>query len=272
MFARWSASDSKPDMTKLSWLKLARVARLAWVVSAILAAGVLAHAQLPTPIPTPMPTPSAAGATGNAKKPLPIPDEPDDPADAPIAKLDENGKPEPFFCEFSWIKNEDANSFHWVNTGSDYPRMTPPVTKLETLSLPFSRSKGMRGPAWGTCAEVDESTEPSELNVILHIHTAKTKTVPDGDTGRCRWITSGPIFVANSRFKIRVGGWAGVEFTTQENERKRFSVHWPEVTQSDSDGSYCRGFASQMNKSALLNSGFKALKPSVQITTEENAK
>ncbi len=250
--------------------RTARGARRALTLAAILAIGMLARAETAAPGEKPAPTPAAAGSSVRALKTEPVAGNPtdDDEDDAPAAKLEGDGLPEPFLCEFSWVRKEGAKGFEWVNSGSDYPRIVPPVTKLEILSPPFTRSRSLDGPSWGACAEIDESASLAEINVVLHAHSSKARTVPDADAGRCRWVVSGPLPRGSSRFRIRVGEWSGIEFETTTGERKRFSAHWPESTRTETDGASCRELATQMKKDKAIGHGFKKLKLSDSIPKE----
>ncbi|MCM2282313.1 MAG: hypothetical protein NDI61_10770 [Bdellovibrionaceae bacterium] len=223
--------------------------------------------------PLPIATPTAAGsASAQKKRPssdAELADDEGSEPDDPVSIGSDNSSPEPFLCEFSWTQRESAVSFRWQNTGSDFPRVSPPVTKRELLSPPFTRSKSDKGPSWGSCAEIEESANPGEISVVLFAHTANGKTVPDGNSGRCRWVFGGPYYKGQARLKIRLDRWAGIEFETAGGERKRVTVHWPEKANPEPDGALCREMAEQMNQRPTeMNRSITKLKLSVTNTGE----
>lgn len=239
-------------------------ARMAWLLSALMAAGVLAQAQSSPDVTRPVPTPTAAGSS--AARPIPrtappVSAEPDDDEDAPDVSLNGDDAPEPFLCEFSWVKEKNPANSRWENTGSDFPRLAPPVTKREILSPAFSRSKTPSGPSWGTCSELEESSNLAELSVVIHAHASKGRTVPDPDSGRCRWVSATPYVYGQARLKVGLGSWSGIEFNTSDNERKRISVHWPARGEPapETDGRQCRELAEQMSNTKSREKDFRRI-------------
>ncbi len=156
--------------------------------------------------------------------------------------------PEPYLCEFGWVKREGEQKFSWISTGSEYPRIVPPLMKREFLAHPFSRAKTQSGPSWGVCAEAEPSAESSQITVVLYAHSSKGRSKPEDSQGRCLWTSDKAIVKSSQRIKLKIGNWDGIDFLTVEGERKRYSIHWPDKTDSDGTGSPCRTLASQMNK------------------------
>ncbi len=167
--------------------------------------------------------------------------------------------PEPYLCEFGWVKREGDQKFSWTATGSEYPRIVPPVMKREFLARPFSRAQSNSGPSWGVCAETETSVESNQLAVVLYAHSTKGRSKPDDSRGRCSWTCDKPIIKGSQRIKLKVGNWSGIDFQTVEGEKKRYSIHWPDRTDADGTGSPCRALASQMNKPGF-ESKFSKLK------------
>jgi len=194
----------------------------------------------------PLPTPSAAGTTPHRAKPLPAAEEVDDEDDEPVA-LDRD-LPEPLLCLFRQERTQKG-SLRWVNVGSDFPKIAPPVSKQELLSPAFSRYHNGSKTSWGTCSEVKVSKDAARLTVQLYGHVAKGRTRPDSlSLTECKWTSNPESQTERFTFELKVRESAGIQFRNLQREWIRFSIHWPEVTQTDTTGGFCRRFANEMNQ------------------------